>query len=226
MKIDVITIFPGMFESVLNSSILKRARQKGLIEIEFHNPRDFTVDKHRTVDEPPYGGGGGMVMKIEPLVKCLKKVVGLRKKAGIILLTPAGKRFNQKKAIELSKKKRLILICGHYEGIDERISYYIDEEISAGDYVLTGGELPAMAVIDAIARLLPGVLGNSDSVKHESFMGGVLDFPHYTRPEKFEGRRVPKVLLSGDHKKIAEWRRKESLKHTEQRRPDLINSDK
>lgn len=226
MIIDVITIFPEMFESVLNSSILKRAKHKGIIKINFFNPRDFTTDKHRTVDESPYGGGGGMVMKIEPLVKCLKKIVSLRKKTRKILLTPAGEAFNQKKAIELSKKKNIAFICGHYEGIDERIKNYIDEEISIGDYVLTGGELPAMVITDSIVRLLPGALGNESSAENESFMAGLLDFSHYTRPEKFEGYKVPKVLLSGNHKKIAEWRTEESLKRTKQRRPDLIRRDR
>ncbi|MFH1823775.1 MAG: tRNA (guanosine(37)-N1)-methyltransferase TrmD [Candidatus Firestonebacteria bacterium] len=225
MIIDVITIFPEIFESFLKTSIVKRSIDKGIVKINLHNPRDFTTDKHRTVDEPPYGGGGGMVLKIEPIVKWLEKISKERKKVKKILLTPSGKKFSQKMAIKLSKEKNIIFICGHYEGMDERIKYFIDEEISIGDYVLTGGELPAMVVIDSMVRLIPKVLGNPDSVKFESFIDEKLDFPHYTRPANFKGYLVPKVLLSGNHKKIEEWRKKEALKRTKSRRPDLLRNE-
>jgi len=222
MLINVITIFPEIFESFLNTSILKRAIDKKIVEINLHNPRDFTSDKHKTVDEPPYGGGGGMVLKIEPIVKCLEKISKKRRRVKKILLTPSGKIFTQHKAFELSKEKNIVFICGHYEGIDERIKYFIDEEISIGDYVLTGGEIPAMVIIDSVVRLLPGVLGNPNSIKFESFVNGKLDFPHYTRPADFRGYKVPGVLLSGNHEKIKKWREKEALKRTKLRKPYLL----
>lgn len=222
MNIEIITIFPKMFKSVFNTSILKRAIEKGKIKVKLHNLRDFTTDKHRSVDDASYGGGGGMVLKIEPLVRCLKKIESTNRKYRKILLTPVGEKFNQKKAVKLSKQENLVFICGHYEGIDERIRYFIDEEISIGDYVLTGGELAAMVIIDAVVRLLKGTLGNKDSAKNDSFMKGLLDFPHYTRPASFMKLKVPEVLLSGNHKEIEEWRRKESLRRTKERRPDLL----
>lgn len=225
MIINIITIFPEIFESFLKTSIIKRALDKGIVKISLHNPRDFTTDKHRTVDEPPYGGGGGMVLKIEPIVKCLEKIPKGMKKVKKILLSPSGERFTQKNAIRLSKEKNIIFICGHYEGMDERIKCFIDEEISIGDYVLTGGELPAMVIIDSVVRLIPKVLGNPDSAKFESFIDKKLDFPHYTRPANFRGYKVPKVLLSGNHKKIEDWRKKEALKITKLKRPDLLKAE-
>ncbi|MCX5776848.1 MAG: tRNA (guanosine(37)-N1)-methyltransferase TrmD [Candidatus Firestonebacteria bacterium] len=221
MHVDIITIFPSMFDSVLNSSILKRAVKKGKLRVTVNNLRDYAEDKHNTTDDAPYGGGAGMVMKVEPIAKCLKSIE--KKKKGFkILLTPAGKKFDQKMAIKLAKKKNLILVCGHYEGFDERVKDYIDEEVSIGDFVLTGGEVPALVVIDAVVRLLPGVLGNKESAKNESFMADFLDYPHYTRPADYKGKKVPEVLLSGNHKAIAKWRSEEALKLTKEKRPDLL----
>ena len=221
MHVDIITIFPSMFDSVLSSSILKRAIEKGKLEVKVHNLRDYAEDKHNTTDDAPYGGGAGMVMKVEPIAKCLKDVE--KKKKGFkILLTPAGKKFDQALAKKLAKKKNLIFVCGHYEGFDERVRDYIDEEISIGDYVLTGGEIPAMLIVDAVMRLLPGVLGNDESAKNESFMEGLLDYPHYTRPADYKGKKVPEVLLSGNHEKIAKWRSEEAFKLTKEKRPDLL----
>jgi tRNA (guanine37-N1)-methyltransferase len=221
MHVDIITIFPSMFDSVLNSSILKRAVKKGKLRVTVNNLRDYAEEKHNTTDDAPYGGGAGMVMKVEPIAKCLKSIE--KKKKGFkILLTPAGKKFDQKMAIKLAKKKNLILVCGHYEGFDERVKDYIDEEVSIGDFVLTGGEVPALVIIDAVARLLPGVLGNKESAKNESFMADILDYPHYTRPADYKGKKVPEVLLSGNHKAIAKWRSEEALKLTKEKRPDLL----
>lgn len=210
-----------MFNGFLTESIIKRAVEKEIVDIKIHNLRDFTTDKHRSVDDTPYGGGAGMVMKAEPIVKCLEFIE--KEEKGIkILLTPSGEKFNEKTAVNFSKENKLILICGHYEGFDERIKKFIDIELSIGDYVLTGGEIPAAAVIDAVVRLLPGVLGNKDSAANDSFMNGVLDFPHYTKPRVFRGLKVPEALLSGNHKKIDEWRVKKSLKVTAKKRPDLL----
>jgi len=207
MKFDILTIFPDIFESYFNESIIKRAQKNKKIKINIHNFRDFATDKHRSVDDKPYGGGPGMLLKIEPLYKCLKSIKK-KKKSRIILLTPKGKKFNQKKAKSLTKYDQLILVTGRYEGFDARIKKYIDEEISIGDYVLTGGELPAMTIIDATTRLLPGVLGDDQSSKNETFTKNkkYIEYPQYTRPEKFMSQKVPKVLLSGNHKKISEWR--------------------
>jgi len=221
MHVDVITIFPRMFDSVLGSSILKRAVEKGKLSVKVHNLRDYAEGRHQNTDDTPYGGGAGMVMKVEPIVKCLK-AVEKKKKGYKILLTPAGKTFDQKTAKKLSGKKNIILVCGHYEGFDRRVEDYIDEEISIGDYVLTGGEIPAMLIIDAVSRLLPGVLGNAESIKYESFMEELLDYPHYTRPADFKGKKVPAVLLSGNHAAIAAWRKEEALKLTKKNRPDLL----
>jgi tRNA (guanine37-N1)-methyltransferase len=232
MKIDILTLFPGMFRNVLGESILKRGQDKGLVTISVHNLRDWTYDSHRTADDKPFGGGPGMVMKIEPVHRALEELKVLRctqyavrctrSVAKVILLTPQGKRLNQKIVKRLSKERRLVLICGHYEGVDERIRKLADEEISIGDYILTCGEIPAMVLIDAIVRLIPGVLGAGESLDHESFEDGLLEYPQYTRPAEFEGLKVPDILLSGDHKRIERWRMDEAFKRTKRRRPDLL----
>jgi len=224
MRIDILTLFPGMFESVFGESILKRARQKGALKIKVHNLRDWTFDNHHSADDKPFGGGPGMVMKVEPIYLALKDIGALKKKrAKIILLTPQGRRLDQKLVKSISKEKDLVLICGHYEGVDERVRGFVDEEISIGDYILTCGEIPAMVLIDTIVRLIPGVLGSKDSITSESFEGGLLEYPQYTRPANFRGVKVPEILLSGDHKKIEEWRKAEAVKRTGERRPDLLH---
>jgi tRNA (guanine37-N1)-methyltransferase len=224
VKINILTLFPKMFESVLGESILKRAQGKGALKIKIHDLRDWTFDNHRSADDRPFGGGAGMLMKVEPVALALKDLKGLakRKTAKVILLTPQGKKLDQELVKNISKEKKLILICGHYEGFDERIRGLADEEISIGDYILTCGEIPAMALVDSVARLIPGVLGREDSIISESFEKGLLEYPQYTRPADFDGMRVPDILLSGDHKKIEEWRKKEAVKRTRQRRPDLL----
>jgi len=221
MRIDIITIFPEIF-TPLFSSILKRARNKGLIEINIINLRDFTTDKHKTVDDMPYGGGPGMVMKVEPFYKAVKSIKDNYPNAKTILMCPKGNAFTQKCAADLSKEGHLIFICGHYEEIDERARQLLaDMEISIGDYVLTGGELPAMVVVDAVGRLLPGVIETA-SLENESFSDNLLDYPHYTRPEEFLNLKIPEVLKSGNHEKIRQWRRKERVKKTYTLRPDLL----
>lgn len=227
MRIDVLTIFPSMFGPVLGESIVKRAQAAGKVKIAVYDIRDYTQDKHRKVDDRPFGGGSGMVMTPQPLFSAVESILNTEKKRKakptIILLSARGRRLTQKDFKSLSRKKHLVLICGHYEGVDERVAQYLaDEEVSIGDYILTGGELPAMVVIDACVRLIPGVLGNDDSAKYESFHENLLEYPQYTRPAVFKGNKVPSVLLSGDHGKIATWRKKESLKVTKKRRPDLI----
>lgn len=224
MKIDILTLFPKMFESVLGESILKRAQGKGALKIKIHDLRDWTFDNHRSADDRPFGGGAGMLMKVEPVALALTNLEGRAKKktAKVILLTPQGKKLDQELVKSIAKEKELILICGHYEGFDERIREFADEEISIGDYILTCGEIPAMALVDSVARLIPGVLGREDSIVSESFEKGLLEYPQYTRPADFDGMKVPDVLLSGDHKKIEEWRKAEALKRTRQRRPDLL----
>ena len=236
MKIEIITLFPEMFCGILNESILKIASKKKKIQVKVHNLRDWTRDKHRTVDDKPYGGGAGMVIKVELVYRALSEILGrtrleklvkgkrIAKDAKVILLTPQGKLFKQSVAKKLSKAKHIVLICGHYEGFDERIRSLVTDEISTGDYVLTGGEIPAMTIVDSIARLIPGVLGDSASLEYESFENGLLEYPHYTRPREFENMKVPEILLCGDHKKIKDWRRKESLKRTNKRRKDLLKS--
>jgi len=226
MVIDVLTLFPKMFDAILSESILKRAQGKGKAEIRVHNLRDWTSDAHRTADDKPFGGGAGMVMKIEPVYKALEQ---LRKNPKseirnpkVVLLTPQGKKLDQKLVKNLAKEKRLILICGHYEGVDERVRELADVEISIGDYILTCGEIPAMVLIDSVVRLIPGVLGHAESTKFESFEGGMLEYPQYTRPAEFNGTKVPEVLLSGDHKRIEGWRKSEAVVRTMKRRPDLI----
>ncbi len=209
-----------MFQGPLDESLLKKARDKGLLDINLVNIRDFADDKHKTADDSPYGGGAGMVMKVDVIAKALSRVAGHGSR--VILLCPTGKLLTQEKVKELAQLKQLTLLCGHYEGIDERIRGMVDEEISIGDYVLTGGELPAMVLIDAVARHIPGVVKEAESVKKDSFYEGLLDHPSYTKPEEFEGKKVPDVLTSGHHKEIDRWRRKESLKKTLYRRPDLL----
>jgi len=227
MRIDIITIFPKMFSPILDESIVKRAQAKGKVKIFIHDLRDYTLDKHRKVDDRPFGGGSGMVMGPEPIFRAIEKLrpktKDQRPKTKVILLTPQGKTLNQATAKKLAKYKHLILICGHYEGIDERVmECLVDEEISIGDYVLTGGELPAMVLVDSMVRLVPGVLGDKNSLNFESFEGNLLEYPQYTRPAKFRSMAVPDVLLSGNHKEIENWRKKQALKRTGQKRPDLL----
>ena len=220
---DILSVFPEMFQSTLGSSLIKRSIQNGLLAVNLHNIRDYTRDRHRTTDDTPYGGGGGMVMKVEPVASALRTIIPAGDKTPVILLSPQGETFKQKIAEELSQYSRIVLICGHYEGMDERIrEHLVDREISIGDYVLSGGELPAMIVIDAVSRLVPGFVGNSDSVLYDSFSTGLLEGPHYTKPREYENWKVPEVLLSGHQKKIDEWRRRESLKRTLERRPDML----
>ena len=224
MRIDVVTIFPSMVEAGLAEGIVGRARAAGVLDIVVHNLRDFTTDKHRVVDDVPFGGGPGMVMKPEPFFAALGAI---RERRGtpdaVILLSPAGERFTQAGARRLSSLTHVVLLCGRYEGIDERVREGLaTEEISIGDYVLSGGEVPALAVIDAVARLIPGVVGDDQSVEGDSFTRGLLDYPHFTRPAEFEGRQVPGVLLSGHHAEIRRWRREAALQRTKERRPDLL----
>lgn len=223
MKIDILTLFPEMFTGVLGTSILKKANEKDIVEYNIVNYREFADNKHQTVDDYPYGGGAGMVLKPQPIFDAVESLKQGESKPRIILLCPQGKTFNQSKAEELSQEDHLIFICGHYEGYDERIrEFAVTDEVSIGDFVLTGGELGAMVMVDSIVRLLPGVLGNEDSPVLDSFSTGLLEHPHYTRPADFNGMKVPDILLSGDHRKIEEWREKESLRRTFLRRPDLL----
>ncbi len=220
MHFDIFTLFPDMFQGPFSESILKRAQERGLLSIALHNIRDATTDKHHVVDDYPYGGGAGMVMKPEPIFKAVESIY---QGGPIILLSPKGRLFNQQIARTLAQEARVTLICGHYEEVDERVrEHLVTDEISIGDYVLTGGELAAMVVVDATSRLIPGVLGGAESILEESHSGGMLEYPHYTRPPEFRGWRVPDVLLSGNHAEIGRWRRKESLKRTRERRPDLF----
>ena len=220
----IVTLFPAMFESPLNHSILKKAQEKGLISIVLVDPRGYTTDRHRTTDDYPYGGGQGMVMKPEPLIAAIEDVKTKMPRAKVILLSPQGRIFNQTFAADLAKEEELVLICGRYEGVDERVKNFIDEEISIGDYTISGGEPAAIVVIDAVSRLIPGVLGNAKSAGDESFSNGLLEYPQYTRPEEFRGAKVPEALLSGDHERIRQWRRQMSVQQTWKRRPDLIGS--
>ena len=224
MKCSVITIFPEIFHAYLNESIMKRAALKGLLDVAIHNLRDYTTDRHRTVDDYPYGGGAGMVMKPEPFFKAVETICPDPSTRRVIMLSPAGKRFEQEMAVELSNEsKNMVFLCGRYEAIDERVrTDLVNDEISAGDYVLTGGELPALVIIDAVARLIPGVLGDEHSAEVESFSWGILDYPHYTRPPEFRNLKAPEILLSGHHKDIERWRRKEALRRTLMNRPDLF----
>jgi tRNA (guanine37-N1)-methyltransferase len=225
IRFDILTIFPEMFTSFCGCSLLKKALDKGLIEIQLHDIRRHALDKHRMTDDAPYGGGGGMVMKVEPIDRALRAVPRLVSEGTpVILLTPQGERFDQRLAEELSGHRQLLLVCGHYEGVDERVrTQLVNREVSIGDYVLTGGELSAMVVIDAVSRLVPGMLGNCESAGADSFSMGLLEYPHFTRPAAYRGWEVPDVLLSGNHREIEAWRRRESLLRTRKRRPDLLN---
>ena len=227
MRIDVLTLFPEMFDSPLGFSILKRAAEREIVEIVLSNIRDFAADKYNKVDDKPYGGGAGMVMMAPPVFDCFEYVKKLSpEKPRVILLTPQGRKLDQPLVRELSNEKRLVLIAGRYEGFDERIRIGLDaEQVSIGDYVLSGGELAAMVLIDAVVRLLPGSLGDEDSAKDDSFSNGLLEYPHYTRPEVFRDMKVPQILLSGDHGKIAEWRKQQSIERTRQNRPELLNNN-
>jgi len=223
MRIDVFTLLPEVFPPYLNVSILARAREKGLLEVGLHNIRDYATDKHRMTDDEPYGGGGGMVMKPEPIFQAVESVLGQPPACPVILLTPQGRPFTQAVARELAALPRFALLCGRYEGVDERVrQHLVTDEISIGDFVLTGGELAALVVIDAVARLLPGALGDPDAPDKDSHAASLLEHPHYTRPAVFRGWEVPDVLRSGDHARIARWRREQSLLRTLQRRPDLL----
>ena len=221
MKIDVLTLFPRIFEGPLDESILKRARERGLVEVTVHNLRDFTHDKHRVVDDRPYGGGPGMLMKPEPIFEAVEKLRGTD--TCVVLMTPQGTPFTQQQAQELARKSHLLIICGHYEGVDERVrEALVHEEISIGDYVLTNGAIAAAVMVDAVVRLVPGTLGDENSASDDSFTDGLLEGPQYTRPPEFRGMQVPEVLLSGDHGAVAKWRKEQGRLRTQQRRPDLL----
>jgi len=224
MRIDVVTIFPKVISSVIGESLIKKAPEKNLVEIKIWDIREFTTDKHNTVDDTPFGGGGGMVMKAEPLAGALEKVLSqLTGSKRIILTSASGKKFDQIMAQDFSQEENLIIICGHYAGVDERLQQLFElEEVSIGDFVLTGGELPALVVIDAVVRLIPGVLGNFQSAENDSFYNGILGFPQYTRPQNFKNLAVPEILISGDHEKVRIWRREEALRKTFLNRPDLL----
>jgi len=223
VKIDVLTLFPAMFAGPLDESILRRAREAGLLDLTIHNLRDYAHDRHKTVDDRPFGGGPGMLLKPEPIFEAVEKLA--RENTRVVLLSPSGRPFNQAVARELAQRDELLLIAGHYEGFDERVREQLaDDELSIGDYVLTNGALPAMVIVDAVTRLLPGVLGDDESAKDESFSPGApgLEYPQYTRPAEFRGRKVPEVLLSGNHAEIAKWRAEQARRRTEERRPDLL----
>ena len=222
MRIDLLTLFPEFFRSPLAQSMLQQAQIRGAVEFRVLNLRDYTTDRHQVTDDRPYGGGPGMVMLIAPLVAAIRAARQEDPQVCILLLSPQGTLFGQDKAGELAALPHLLLICGHYEGVDERLKYYIDGMLSIGDYILTGGEIPALAVLDAVTRLLPGVLGGIGAAADDSFQTGLLEYPHYTRPRDFEGHRVPPVLLEGDHRRIREWRRQQALLRTRASRPDLL----
>ena len=223
MKFDILTLFPAMFEGPLTESILRRAVESGLLDIRLHQIRDFASDRHKVVDDAPYGGGDGMVMKVEPIAACLESVRVERPRARVILTSPRGRLFDDAAARELAQEREVIIICGRYEGVDERVrELMVDEEFSIGDFVLTGGELAAMVMIDATARFIPGVLGSPGSAETDTFSDGLLEYPHYTRPAEFRGAAVPPVLLSGNHAEVARWRRSRALENTLRARPDLL----
>jgi tRNA (guanine37-N1)-methyltransferase len=230
MRFDILTLFPGLFSGVFEESIVKRAIESGLVTVALHNIRDYTTDKHHITDDEPYAGGGGMVMKVEPIFRAVEAILGEEgaprgkgSSTQVILLTPAGRLFNQAVASELAKCERLLLICGRYEGVDERVrDHLVTDAISIGDYVLSGGEIPAMVIVEAVTRLLPGALGDPLATAQDSHAQGLLEHPHYTRPAEFRGWAVPEILLSGHHAEVARWRRQQSLLRTAQRRPDLL----
>ena len=227
LRFDIVSIFPGMFESPFGDSIIQRAREEGLLDLRVHDLRDYSLNKHRKVDDTPFGGGVGMVMNVEPIARVITAIKKEVPETRTILLSPGGRPFDQEKAWELSRLPSLTLICGRYEGVDERVRlHFVDEEISIGDYVLTGGEIPAMVLVEAISRLVPGVLGDPESVVEESFTGELLEYPQYTRPRDYQGFKVPEILVSGDHKKIRDWQKAEALKKTVRVRPDLLKNNK
>jgi tRNA (guanine37-N1)-methyltransferase len=224
MKIDVLTLFPGMFAGPLDESIIQRAREAGILELQIHNLRDYAHDRHKTVDDRPFGGGPGMLLKPEPVFEAVEQLAA--DETRVVLLEPAGRRFDQRIARELADYGHVLLVCGSYEGFDERIREHLaDDELSIGDYVLTNGALPAMVIIDAVTRLLPGVLGDDESAQEESFSRGLIEYPQYTRPAEFRGWKVPEILLSGHHAQIAKWRLEQATSRTRQRRPDLLNEN-
>lgn len=220
MKIDVLTTFPEMFTGPLDYSMVKRAREAAILDFRVVNLRDYTHDRHKTVDDRPFGGGPGMLLKPEPIFEAVENLAS--EKTRVLMMTPSGRQFRQDLARELSQEEHLLILCGAYEGFDERVRTLVDDELSIGDYVLTNGALPAMVIVDAVTRLLPGVLGDDQSSADESFSHGLLEYPHYTRPAEFRGMKVPEILLSGNHAEIEKWRREQSLKRTKERRPDLI----
>ena len=227
LRFDIVSIFPGMFESPFGDSIIQRAREEGLLDLRVHDLRDYSLNKHRKVDDTPFGGGVGMVMNVEPIARVIAAIKKEVPETRTILLSPGGRPFDQEKAWELSRLPSLTLICGRYEGVDERVRlHFVDEEISIGDYVLTGGEIPAMVLVEAISRLVPGVLGDPESVVEESFTDGLLEYPQYTRPRDYQGFKVPEILISGDHKKIRDWQKAEAVKKTARVRPDLLKKNK
>ncbi|HCK67669.1 MAG TPA: tRNA (guanosine(37)-N1)-methyltransferase TrmD [Nitrospina sp.] len=227
LRFDIVSIFPGMFESPFGDSIIQRAREEGLLDLRVHDLRDYSLNKHRKVDDTPFGGGVGMVMNVEPIARVVAAIKKEVPETRTILLSPGGRPFDQEKAWELSRLPSLTLICGRYEGIDERVRlHFVDEEISIGDYILTGGEIPAMVLVEAISRLVPGVLGDPESTVEESFAGDLLEYPQYTRPRDYQGFKVPEILVSGDHKKIRDWQKAEALKKTARVRPDLLKKNK
>jgi len=222
IRFDILTLFPDMFQSPFASSVLKKAIDRGIIRVNIYNIRDFTTDKHHVVDDSPYGGGSGMVMKAGPIVEGIEWIKSTNGSPRVILMTPQGVPFDHSQAKRLSQYDHLLFVCGRYEGVDERVRGYVDEEVSIGDYILMGGELAVMVVIDAVSRFVPGVLGSEESVLEESFANALLEYPQYTRPRVFRGKGVPEVLISGDHRQITHWRRREALKRTFIRRPDLL----
>ena len=227
LRFDIVSIFPGMFESPFADSIIQRAWEEGLLDLRVHDLRGYSLNKHRKVDDTPFGGGVGMVMNVEPIARVIAAIKKEVPETRTILLSPGGRPFDQEKAWELSHLPSLTLICGRYEGVDERVRlHFVDEEISIGDYVLTGGEIPAMVLVEAISRLVPGVLGDPESVVEESFTDGLLEYPQYTRPRDYQGFKVPEILISGDHKKIRDWQKAEAVKKTARVRPDLLKKNK
>ena len=227
LRFDIVSIFPGMFESPFADSIIQRAWEEGLLDLRVHDLRGYSLNKHRKVDDTPFGGGVGMVMNVEPIARVIAAIKKEVPETRTILLSPGGRPFDQEKAWELSRLPSLTLICGRYEGIDERVRlHFVDEEISIGDYVLTGGEIPGMVLVEAISRLVPGVLGDPESVVEESFTDGLLEYPQYTRPRDYQGFKVPEILISGDHKKIRDWQKAEAVKKTARVRPDLLKKNK